>query len=413
MQDQVSTETRGLGPPVDELLALRSLGLGRLEHDGHTDPLIAVALSGGGFRATLSAIGVLRFLADAGLLARVRASSSVSGGSIANGLFAARWSELRALEFTRQAFDELVLAPLVDRISRRSLQKTLYRNVWRTIGPKSFTDLLAQKFDTWFFDGIALDAIPDQAECRFVFNASDIRTGRRYGFLQEDMGEWIDRRYSNAGVRLAQAVAASCAVPGVFPPLEVSVPSSEEPPILLDGGVYDTLGVDPIDHPDSDGLMISINAGGIYHKAGLGRMLPRVTALLRSSEMSHLLNTSQRMRVMAERFHTWQLWRDSSSPGDAPPDWSRRGVQFGLETRFSELPDAWLPDRPEMPAWSGKQDADGWVDEVAGVETSLERFPLDRCQSLIYRAWWLTGASLAWWHPEVLPTERYPVWSDW
>ena len=35
-------------------------------------PPFALAFSGGGFRATLSALGVLRFMADAGLLAQVR-----------------------------------------------------------------------------------------------------------------------------------------------------------------------------------------------------------------------------------------------------------------------------------------------------------------------------------------------------
>src|SRR5258705_12225074 len=59
-------------------------------------PAFAVALSGGGFRATLSGIGVLRFLADAGLLGRVRHVSSVSGGSITNALFAQAYPQLQS-----------------------------------------------------------------------------------------------------------------------------------------------------------------------------------------------------------------------------------------------------------------------------------------------------------------------------
>src|SRR5690348_9228577 len=58
------------------------------------DP-VALALSGGGFRATLSALGVIRFLADAGMLQDLRYASSVSGGSIANGLLATHWPALR------------------------------------------------------------------------------------------------------------------------------------------------------------------------------------------------------------------------------------------------------------------------------------------------------------------------------
>ena len=35
-------------------------------------PAFSMAFSGGGFRATLAALGVVRFMADAGLLGRVR-----------------------------------------------------------------------------------------------------------------------------------------------------------------------------------------------------------------------------------------------------------------------------------------------------------------------------------------------------
>src|SRR5919202_6962572 len=68
-------------------------------------PPLAVALSGGGFRATLSGIGVLRFLADAGLLSRVRYVSSVSGGSVASGIFATGYDAVRQAGFTGEAFD--------------------------------------------------------------------------------------------------------------------------------------------------------------------------------------------------------------------------------------------------------------------------------------------------------------------
>lgn len=53
-----------------------------------------MALSGGGFRATLAALGALRYLADVGLLCNVRLVSSVSGGSIANGMLATQWAIL-------------------------------------------------------------------------------------------------------------------------------------------------------------------------------------------------------------------------------------------------------------------------------------------------------------------------------
>ena len=64
----------------------------------HTSPArIAVALSGGGHRACLFALGALLYLADAGLGARVTSIASVSGGSLANAAVGSR------LDFTAAA----------------------------------------------------------------------------------------------------------------------------------------------------------------------------------------------------------------------------------------------------------------------------------------------------------------------
>jgi NTE family protein len=52
---------------------------------------IALCLSGGGFRATLFHLGTLRRLNEFGMLARLDVITSVSGGSILNGVLATRW----------------------------------------------------------------------------------------------------------------------------------------------------------------------------------------------------------------------------------------------------------------------------------------------------------------------------------
>src|SRR5262249_26670896 len=53
-----------------------------------------LCLSGGGFRATLFHLGVIQRLNELGVLARLSTISSVSGGSILNGVLATRWSGL-------------------------------------------------------------------------------------------------------------------------------------------------------------------------------------------------------------------------------------------------------------------------------------------------------------------------------
>ena len=59
--------------------------------DGTT---LGLALSGGGFRATLFGLGSLWRLNDAGLLGRLDRVTSVSGGSIMAGILASRWHAL-------------------------------------------------------------------------------------------------------------------------------------------------------------------------------------------------------------------------------------------------------------------------------------------------------------------------------
>src|SRR5947209_4962550 len=52
---------------------------------------IGLALSGGGFRATLYHLGLVRFLHDAGILPNVTHITSVSGGSILAAHLALHW----------------------------------------------------------------------------------------------------------------------------------------------------------------------------------------------------------------------------------------------------------------------------------------------------------------------------------
>ena len=87
--------------------------------DGH----LAVALSGGGHRATLFALGALLALVDRGLNRRVAQISSVSGGSIANAFVAQRchFDQLRPGELDPVAAD--LVATIVTRglLTQRSI----------------------------------------------------------------------------------------------------------------------------------------------------------------------------------------------------------------------------------------------------------------------------------------------------
>ncbi|MDP8931967.1 MAG: patatin-like phospholipase family protein, partial [Actinomycetota bacterium] len=334
-------------------------------------PPIAVALSGGGFRATLSGLGVLRFVADAGMLGQVRHVSSVSGGSVANGMFASRYPAVRDQGFTAEAFDTQVLRPLVERVSSLSLQRRMMAQVWKILGRKTRTDLLADEFDRWFFGGMLLEELA--GGCRFAINAANTSTGVRFMFERDLVGDYVIGRIPTAGtgVRLARAVAASAAVPGLLPPMVLEglqFPCQRGRTVrLVDGGAYDNMGLEAVDDL-ADHLLVSLNAGGLFVTGRYGG-IPLIRDLQLAQSLLYRQSTALRRRMMVDRFQAWEAARDRNQP---PPPWSRRGVLFGLATTL-EPRDNWRHVNPAPPM----------PDDVAFVKTSFDRFPRELCEKLV------------------------------
>jgi len=359
-----------------------------------------LALSGGGFRASLSALGAVRLLAGSGLLAQVKWASSVSGGSIANGLLAHHYEELEKEGFALEALDRVVLTPFIRRVTSSSLTRTLLANLWRVVGPGTRTDLLARELDRWFFGGRRLEDLPQS--CRFVFNAANLTTGVRFGFERDVVGDWVMGTVptEGSGLRLAQAVAASSAVPGAFAPFRVpglAFPCAEgRIPSLLDGGAYDNSALEVVDDLPS-AVLVALNAGGLFHTGRYG-WIPIIRDLERSTSLLYRQSTSLRYRDMVDRFKAWEAARRA---GQAPAPWARRGVLFGLATSF-KVSEEWAATRPAF---------EDLVPTLAGYKTSLGRVPSDICEQLVYRGWWLAGATLATYQRDVLPG-RLPEWEE-
>lgn len=372
---------------------------------------VGVALSGGGFRATLAGLGVLRHLADVGLLADLRFASSVSGGSVANAMVATRWPELRERGFTAAAFDELVIRPVASRVTARSLKMKLIRNVWRAAGRRNRTDVLAWAFDDWFLEGYRLEAL--DPGCRWIFNAANLTTGARFGFERDVVGDYVVGLASTAGtgLRVAQAVAASAAVPGAFAAMRirgVDFPcGARGTPALLDGGAYDNTGLEAMDsNRYRDVFTIALNAGGVFVTGGYGKV-PLVRDLARSNSLLYRQSTSLRTRWMVDRFQAWERAADAS---ERPPS-ARRGVLFGLA---SSIPGAgpggdhpelaeFVANHPEHRTYTVDGRDGGTERDLALVPTVFDRLDTRLVAALVYRGWWLTGAALARYHPGFAP----------
>ena len=198
-------ESPALGSSLASLIAPCGDALRPAAPPPATTAPIGVTLSGGGFRATFAGLGVIRYLADAGLLHDLRYVSSVSGGSVANGMVATRWAQLRERGFTGAAVDELVIAPLVERVTNASLKSKLIRNVWRAVGPRNRTDVLAWAFDDWWFDEAQLESL--DPGCRWIFNAANLTTGARFAFERDVVGDYVVGLAPTAGSKLRVAQA--------------------------------------------------------------------------------------------------------------------------------------------------------------------------------------------------------------
>lgn len=361
-------------------------------------PAIAVALSGGGFRATLSGLGVLRFLADAELLAQVRVSSSVSGGSVANGMFACGYPRLREADFRPDAFDEHVLAPVISVVTAGSLSRRLVRQAWKLVGGRTRTDLLAGEFDRLLFHGQELEKLP--LNCRFIINAANTSTAARFGFEAEALGDYVIGEIPTAGTgfRLARAVAASAAVPGLLAPMVlrgITFPCQRGRTVrLVDGGTYDNSALEPVDGAE-ERLIVALNAGGLFMTGRYGR-IPIVRDLVLAESLLYRQSTALRRRAMVERFRARE---QALHNGEKPPEWSRRGVLFGLASTVKDIDPDWTAANPQAPA----------PDEVALIKTSFDQFPRSLADKLVYAGWWLTGATLATYHRDVLPSQL-PAW---
>jgi NTE family protein len=367
-------------------------------------PTLALTFSGGGFRATLAALGVVRFLADVGRLGDVRFISSVSGGSISNGMLACQWGPLRDGGFTSNTAEDLVIGPIVDSISRSSLKGELVKNAWRAVGRKTRTDLLAQALDRRFFHERPLESL--DPGCRFVINAANLVTGVRFAFERDVLGDYVTgwASTSGTGLRVATAVAASAAVPGAFAPLpvrDITFPCARgTDPLLVDGGAYDNTGLEAFDGDRyRDLLSITMNAGGIFVTGGWGGV-PVIRDLARANSLLYRQSTGLRTRWMVDRFQAYQT---ASNTGDPPPTWGRRGVLFALGSDITGPgADAWRARFPEHRIWKGK--------DLAFVPTVFDRLDPGLCRLLVYRGWWLTGAALAKYHPGLveLPADAPP-----
>ena len=241
-------------------------------------PRIGLALSGGGFRASIFHLGVIRRLEELGIMKHIHTVSAVSGGAII-----AAYYVIEMETHLRKRREELERCPnRLDTVRLESFEKiancffeALDHNLrsralvfspfyhpllfLKSLFPGfSRSDIMQKEFDRWFYHNKTLDDLPnvtlpndpnvtlsdDQrvlAGPTVVLNATCLLRGERRGFMREPVSRLNELHRGNQNVlKLSRVVGASSAVPGVFPPTLVLGDT------LVDGGVADNQGLDAL-----------------------------------------------------------------------------------------------------------------------------------------------------------------------
>ena len=218
---------------------------------------IGLALSGGGIRATIFHLGVLKHLAQGGHFNQIVSLSSVSGASLCVGaIFAAnenRWP-------TGQEFLRRVLPKVHETILGHDIQKAALGRL--PLSPRSWFDrtrMLARMLEEkWGISGNLQD-LPVYPY--WEINCTTFETGKRFRIRRDFMGDYTLGHTQNPTMPISEMIAASAGLPVFIGPYILKTDGmrwtkdkwgkGEEVAVapryaLWDGGVYDNLGLEAL-----------------------------------------------------------------------------------------------------------------------------------------------------------------------
>jgi NTE family protein len=236
------------------------------------EPGVALCLSGGGYRAMVFHMGVLRRLNDGGYLPTLDRVSSVSGGSITAGVLGLNWNKLNFVNGVATNFEDVVIKPLRTLAAHTIDVSSVLGGVF---GIGTVADKIAHNYEKYLFGKSTLQDLPDRP--RFVINSTNVQSKSLWRFSKPYMWDWQVGKVPNPKVELAIAVGASSAFPPVLSPVELDLHESDYEPntgsglqrppfttrvVLTDGGVYDNLGLETA-WKRYQTILVS-DAGGVY-----------------------------------------------------------------------------------------------------------------------------------------------------
>ncbi len=225
------------------------------------EPRLGLSLSGGGFRATLYHLGVVRFLADSGMLPQVKRIAAVSGGSVLAAHLVLNWGRYNGGPETFDAAAKEILDFVQKDVRGRIIRRWLLASI--TILPMllkrrwRLSEILIREYHKLYRGATLADLNRENENSPQVFfNCTSLTTCEtcsfgRSGFMWYPSDSDTEEAVVAPGIPVALAVAASSAFPPLFPPVRIDMDTLScdrarfpNPYFLTDGGVFDNLGVD-------------------------------------------------------------------------------------------------------------------------------------------------------------------------
>jgi len=224
---------------------------------------IAIVLSGGGIRAMVFHLGMLKFLAEKNALERITRISTVSGGSLIVGLILSE-SDLTwpsSTEFKLDVYESIKKKLCSQSLMWSAIRQLVYPHNWRfLLSRANLVAIAIQK--QW---GITAKLSDLQAVPEWSINGTTAENGKRFRFKRENIGDYSIGYAQPEDFPLASAMAVSAAFPGAIGPLVLDTTvfkwllrewgadkdkAKQVNPIfrrihIYDGGVYDNLGLEP------------------------------------------------------------------------------------------------------------------------------------------------------------------------
>lgn len=228
-----------------------------------------LALSGGGFRATLYALGSLTRMNEDGLLTELDTVTAVSGGAIVAGYLMLKWGELDFEEIDKDKrrykatnFHEVIVKPLLEFCSNTVTSKRLILLATITPGTSAVKEV-RKKYENQLFGDIRLKDISDcEKSPEFIFYGTNLDTGVSVRIGKHFLRDYHIGKAKNHSITLAEAVSISSGFPPFLSPVRLDgsnwewsndeyqkqsldvVEGLRRNLTLCDGGLYDNMGLE-------------------------------------------------------------------------------------------------------------------------------------------------------------------------